>query len=256
MSNIFDKMKKKKAAAAAIVTEAPADVQDVEATVEDTAPETFEVDRAPWYSDDPDCVACQGNAVPGFNSAGEPCRACLSNTEITPTDFDQTVTDEGKLVLVNQDDGTTFVLPWIKRPEAKKEKPAKPPRKKAAQKDKPTDAKTARAAINDEEPPKKAGRPKKGFTLIYGIVKRGKRATLDLNQVLKDRGQELADANGAESYFQLDFGKRRDYLAIKAQEIAAEFGSADVIVTGLQDADVRAFATAIEPYADRVIVAG
>ena len=221
-----------------------------EATEETDGPITF--DRAPWATDE--CVACAGNAVPGYNSQGSACRACTRRSDVKTTDFRSNVilNDDGtaRLQLVRKKDGQVFLLPAVGKATTKPTNTAKPPVVT-----KETPPAEARAAIQTGEK-KKVGRPKEGFTLIYGTVKRGKRDTVDLNLVLMQQGQELATAQGAESYYQLDFGKRRDYLAIKAKAIAETFGAADVVVSNIQDADVRAFAAAIEPYAMRVIVAG
>jgi hypothetical protein len=212
------------------------------------------LDRAPWAIDG--CVACSGNPVPGYNSKGTACRACTRRSDIKTTEFKSDVVgnEDGtaNLQLTRKKDGQVYLLPAIKKATTKATNTAKPPVETAKKETPPAEA---RKAIQTGEK-KKVGRPKEGFTLIYGTVKRGKRNEVDLNLVLKDMGQELATAQGVESYYQLDFGKRRDYLAIKAQAIAESFGAADVVVSNLQDADVRAFAAAIEPYAMRVIMAG
>jgi len=164
--------------------------------------------------------------------------------------------DGTTLVLTHKEGGTTHRVLDVVKPAAKKKgkDPAPPKKVGRPKKTTPTPPEKARENIAKNEAPKAPGRPKSGFTLIYGAVKRGKRNVKDLNVVLMEKGTELAEALGKKSYYDLDFGQRRDHIASRAALIAEELGSAYVVVTNMQDPDVRAFATAIEPYAAYVIV--
>jgi hypothetical protein len=245
--SIFDKLREQRGQQEEA---APAEkTEKVEATSVDETPaepKVIETDRAPWYQDG--CVACSANAVPGYNSKGFPCRACTDKADLDEAEFDKSMED-GKTILVLRSTGDKYVLPGFNEVQAKKTKDPAPPKES-----KPTEPKKAREQIKKDVKPKKTGRPKAGFTLIYGSVKRGKRNVQDLNLVLKEVGADLAKALGKESYFDIDFGRRRDMLAAKAEVIAQSLGAAFVVVSNLEDADVRAFAAAIEPYASSVVV--
>lgn len=92
-----------------------------------------------------------------------------------------------------------------------------------------------------------------GFILVYGAVRRAKMSLMDLNEIFARYAQELAASQGAESYYLLDRFKRRDLMAARAAQIAETIPSSSIVVVRADDADIRAFATAIEVYATNVI---
>lgn len=101
----------------------------------------------------------------------------------------------------------------------------------------------------------KRGRKPQGFTLLINCLPERAKTTgvIGLDQVFAERGAELAKAMEAESYFALDAYKRRDWLAMRAEQIAAEFGSKIVTAIG-NSPDFLEFLTAIKPYASYVYV--
>jgi hypothetical protein len=101
----------------------------------------------------------------------------------------------------------------------------------------------------------KGGRPPVGFTLLIGCLpERGKTTgVIGLDQEFERFGTELAQTMGAESYFALDAYKRRDWMAMRAKEIAATFGTKLVTAVGTSP-DFLEFLTAIKPYANHVYV--
>lgn len=101
----------------------------------------------------------------------------------------------------------------------------------------------------------KRGRKPQGFTLLINALPERAKTTgvIGLDQVFAERGAELAEAMGAESYFALDAYKRRDWLAMRAPQIAETFGSKIVTAVG-NSPDFLEFLTAIKPYASYVYV--
>ena len=99
----------------------------------------------------------------------------------------------------------------------------------------------------------RAGRSATGFLLVYGAVRRVKMELMDLNEVFHRYAKELAAAQGAASFYLLDRFKRRDQMASKAEEIAATIPSSTIVVVRADDPDIRAFASALEPFASNVI---
>ncbi len=101
----------------------------------------------------------------------------------------------------------------------------------------------------------KAGRPKTGFTLLIGCLPERVKTTgiLGLDQEFERYGTELATEMGATSYYALDAYKRRDFMAMRAKQIAETFGSKTVTAVG-SSPDFLEFLSAIKPYASYVIV--
>ena len=244
-----------------------------------TKPNTF----APWVNDG--CIACSENRTPGFNSNGDrPCKACDAarrRSKLTTSGDYALVMEDGNLIIEPREgiDGDVVVIPFIGDVEVAPAPAAKnaedTPKRKARREEAERKAKAATADAPEttaiEEPPvapppakketvtpakpKKAGtgRPRKGFTLVYGTQKRGRTNVVDLHQALLQYGTDLAEAMNAKSYYDLDFGKRRDWLASRAEMISETFGPAVVLVTGT-DPDVLAFASALEPFAADVFI--
>lgn len=285
MASIFDTAKKKSRPVPKTVEEVKTTPVTTQVTTQETAPETtqeVEVEivnenAAPWYNQG--CMACSTNATPGFNTRGEPCRACDAAQKRAggPTSLDYTRDfDDGLLILTHKEKGTQVVLPWVGEvtvtpaPAPKPAKAQRKPRVATADKVKEATAETpqtipvtepeitppsAKTVASEPQEPKKRGRPRRGFTLIYGTQKRGKEKVLDLHQILHEYGKELAEHLGSDSYYNLDFGKRRDYMAARAEQIAEKLGPAVVVVTG-RDPDILTFAAALEPFAADVFIGG
>ena len=151
-------------------------------------------------------------------------------------------------IIINRGDIVVAQVPFASEVKAADNtKPAK-----AA---KPKVEKPKTEAPKTDTPPatevKGKGRPKKGFTLLYGLPKRHKGTMVDLQQVMHEMGGKLAEEWNAGSFWAIDAFKRREALAHKAQEIAEGFGPALVVVTSDQR-DLADFAAALEPFAVNV----
>lgn len=258
MGNIFDKLKQRESSEASAPSDLPSNPPEqisVPATAAaDSAPPTIAV-VAPWAF--PGCRACGGI---GFSTKGKPCTPCtIQGAKQQPpgplvTDFDLRAAD-GEILLYKDGDLVARV-PVAGPVEAKENTAPQKPKEEPAAEEKAAPPAGQKKSV---EPSKaktsgtKRGRPRRGFTLLYGVVKRGKENVLDLNLVLHQYGKELADDLGSPSYWSLDAFKRREFLAMKAEEIAETFGPAVVVVT-TDDPDTRAFAAALEPFAADVFV--
>lgn len=286
MTDIFDTAKRrKKPVPPPEQTQAETETVEAETTVAvvEEAPAPKSNGLAPWRVED--CIACSENPIPGFNSKGDrPCKACDAarrRLKLTTSGDYELGIDDGVLVIEPRDgiEGDVVVIPFIGDVEAAPAPAAKNaednPKRKARREEAERKAKAATAdkpeTTATEEPPvvpppakkeapapakpRKAGtgRPRKGFTLVYGTQKRGRTNVVDLHQALLQYGTELAEAMNAKSYYELDFGKRRDWLASRAEAISETFGPAVVLVTGT-DPDVLAFASALEPFAADVFI--
>lgn len=269
---LFDKLKKKKearekaggVASAEAPAEAPAPVTEPEtrpeavdlgAVTEETVDDiVIESDGpltvAPWGFEG--CQACGGR---GLTSKGAACKPCVLYQEKAggPKVADyRAEAIEGFIMIYLKEDGKLISQIPVVVGEAKvteNTKPeAAPPAPPATEAPKGT-----KKAVEPEAKKNKPGRPRRGFVMVYGVQKRGKEKTIDLTQVLQKYGNELAEAMGASSYYGLDTWKRRDWLALKAGEIAETFGPAVVMVTS-RGPDIDAFATALEPFAADVYV--
>lgn len=99
------------------------------------------------------------------------------------------------------------------------------------------------------------GRKPQGFTLLIGALPERAKTTgvIGLDQEFERYGTELAKEMGADSYFALDAYKRRDWMAMRARQIAETFGSKIVTAVGTSP-DFLEFLTAIKPFASYVYV--
>lgn len=262
------------------ITVGTGNAEDPEPTVANsTPPATVEGEIPPWAV--ADCIACKDNPTPGFNSKGDtPCRACdaARRRAKQPTSADYTLTFDDGVLIIEPGEGIDGPIVLVKFVGDATVAPAPPPTPAAetpkkdaavAQAERkvekatadapettpPVEAPAAKADAPAPEKPKAktkkktaGGRPRKGFTMVYGVQKRGRVKVIDLHQALLQYGNDLAKAVDAESYYDLDFGKRRDWLASRAEAIADTFGPAVVLVTGT-DPDILAFANALEPFA-------
>jgi len=252
--------------------------QEADATADAVAEEALEA--PPWAS--ADCPACKGA---GFNKKGNPCAACdrIAEKEGNPraSSFEVTLDDTtGETVVTRSADSADVYRVQLQSAEVKKSEKSKPAGEKAKEK---AAAKRSRFAKQEEPevekvettvvPPKalaaepvdvepdagktkgmgRTGRTANGFTIAYGAVRRSKMTMMDLNEVFARYAAELAEAQGAESYYQLDRFKRRDMMASTAKAIADTIPSSTLVVVRADDPDIRAFATAIEVYATNVI---
>lgn len=256
--------KKKKARASAGVaaptpqsdeTEPVADAveqQETESRTVENATADGLPDIAPWGN--PGCKACAGI---GISTAGAACLPCGINAKkigVLVTDFK--ITPIEGAVEIRRGDILLAVVPVAV--EVKSADNTKPTTKSEAKSEaKSEEVAPSEKAEKTEEEAKQSGkgRPKKGFTMIYGVVKRGKGKIIDLQQVMFCEGKELAEAWNAKSYYALDAFKRREALAMKAEELAEEFGPAIVMVSTDQR-DLLDFAAALEPWATAVYVTG
>jgi hypothetical protein len=101
-----------------------------------------------------------------------------------------------------------------------------------------------------------AGRPKASFTLCRGCIPiRGMRRTTLLADLLQEWGQNLAEARGEDSYWNLNAFQRRDFLREAAAELAAEIKGRIVLAHGRLGPDEQALYDALAPYASTEITA-
>lgn len=198
---------------------------------------------APWAN--ADCKACGGS---GLNAEGGVCRSCevtAMSKGIVADNFTLVAVEGAIQILLNEI--SLALVPYAV--------PVKVAENTAPIQTTVAPGKTEEPKTEQVEKAAGRGRPKKGFTLIYGIVKRGKGKVIDLQQVLQEYGAALAEEWEGGSYWALETFKRREALAHKAQEIAESFGSATVMISTDQR-DLIDFAAALEPFASTVIVAG
>lgn len=219
---------------------APASPEPAAAVTSATALATV----APWAN--ADCKACGGS---GLNTEGGVCRSCevtAMSKGIVAANFTLNAVEGAIQILLN--DMNLALVPYAvpvkvaenTAPIATTVAPGKTEESKTE--------KVEKAAVGK-------GRPKKSFTLVYGIVKRGKGKVIDLQQVMQEYGAALAEEWESGSYWALDAFKRREALAHKAPTFAESFGTAMVMVSTDQR-DLVDFAAALEPFAATVIVAG
>ena len=111
---------------------------------------------------------------------------------------------------------------------------------------------------DDEEDGKAgAGRPRKGVTLYINCMPtKGVPRPMRVEDIFKEYAQKLAEAQGAESYFQLDTWKRRDYMAQAMTSIVAALKTAHVYgtVLGAND-DLEHFTRALSCHATHIVAA-
>ncbi|MFG0319750.1 MAG: PD-(D/E)XK nuclease family protein [Planctomycetota bacterium JB042] len=224
----------------------------------EAAPADAPSEAPPWARSG--CEACKGT---GFNSKGAPCRICdsMQRTEgkVTSADF----------VIVAEGDGTVVWEPKAGDAAAgsaevagtggdvtveEKEQPpevepevAAPPKEKS-----PEESGAEVPEPKDVVPQRPRGRPPKSFTLCIGCAPtRVSGKTISLDQVFAKYAAQVAESQGAESYYVMDAFRRRDILCAGAEKIATEFGSA-VVIAVPQSPDTRAFVEALRPYAQFV----
>lgn len=240
----------------------------------------------PWAREG--CRACGSNKVKGFNSKGQPCRACdaMQRNENGQTSDQFSIYRDGNHVCW-KDQKTGAELgraEWGPEAQAAPEPPAKqkvadpaaapaakvqeaatvaqppvlpppPPAPPAAQSEPPAATKAPEKPERGPEMVVK-GRPKRGVTLVIGaLIKRGpsRRDMVAIAEVIEKYGTLLAREQGAETYYQLDAFKRRDWMAMRVAQIVEDLGTCYVVATVL-DPDVRALVNAMEPYCFEVIV--
>ena len=119
---------------------------------------------------------------------------------------------------------------------------------------KATTAKVKNAKLEEVEEVKPGrGRPAMGFFLVYGAVRRSKFPIVDLNQLFTTYANQLAEKQGADSYYKLDRFKRVDLMKSVAEEIAGFIKPGSIVTVRADDRDIKAFASAIEVFATVVI---
>lgn len=255
-SKLIDDLRKRKARASATK---PADppAEEVEAEAQSPPVDTESMPEvAPWAN--PNCRACGGDGINSNGRSCQPCSVLAAKKGVRSSDFDLMPGDG--VIEIQREKLTVAVVPFAAEPTAsdrtapaKKEEPAaeeKPAPRASAKK-----ASASKRASQAVDATKKRGRPRKGFTMLYGVVKRGKQNTLDLEQIFAEYAALMAEEMGAESYWALDPFKRRELLKEKAEVIAEKFGPATVQVTST-DRDILDFASALEVFAADVHMGG
>lgn len=284
----FDRLNKPKAAKPTPATPPPAETEATTTAVaepdvlfkDSEVEETVELDDTPPWAN-LDCTACGGS---GFNSRGNQCAACDRKAEMHGApragSFTLSVDEEGYTVWTRLADLTVVGRRLLTAPEVKVGDATRTPKPRArikvdeatteADDSDTTTESDAPASINvpsavaakpstvkvsaDKTTGKgRTGRTATGFIMVYGAVRRSKMKLLDLGEVFAAYGAELAEAQGADSYYSIDRFRRRDLLASKAREIAETIPSSTIVVVRADDPDLRAFATAIEPFATNII---
>ncbi len=254
--------KKKARGAAGVTVSAPPtdEVEPVTAAVSssvDKAPESSNADMrttAPWAQ--ATCKACKGLGLSSNQGVCKPCSITARSLGILAEDF--LLTSGDGAVDIRRGDVLVARVPFtseVKAADNTKPTGATDERRameKAAEQVSEPKATTEKATT---EKPAGRGRPKKGFTMVYGVVKRGKGTIIDLSQVMQERGAALAEEWNAGSFWAIDAFKRREALAHKAEEIAESFGPGIVMVSSDQR-DLLDFAAALEPFAATVYVSG
>jgi len=244
------KNKGKPAEAKAAEPEAPAAEPEAPAAEPEAPTTEASIGAAPWAN--ADCLACKGI---GINKEGNACLPCQAATGTSAEGY-SIEPGEGCINILA---GGEELVATIQVTGEVDEKKARTVPKVDAAPATPKEAAAPAAKAQDEATTAKAekkstrGRPKQGFTLIYGVQKRGKAKCIDLEQVLLEYGKVLAEEWSGAGYYALDAFKRRDALAHKAEAIAETFGPAIVQVTS-NSPDVRALAAALEPFASAVFV--
>ncbi len=249
MTSIFDKAKAQKAAraaragaagtsAAVAATPAPA-VNGGEAP---TAP-TPVVGGAPWAN--PACRGCKGR---GLTSKGKACPLCDNTAKKVkkPTSMAYVVEvdDEGQGIAVAREDrveeleNAGMPLEWVEADQEPAQEAAPAPVPQEASVVAPAEEAPQKPSQPAEEPAapmpaaspakgggkRKGGRPGVGLTIMIGCMQsRGvSRPVISSAEALRRFGAELAEAMGAESYYDLDSFLRKDRLAQRADYIASE----------------------------------
>lgn len=235
-------------------------------------------DTPPWANEN--CKACSGS---GFNRNGHPCAACdrvaEKNGEPRASSFDLELDDEGYMTWTRTADGLMLGRRKLVEAETQTGEATKPlpeeqeeieAQKKAEKSKKKSKFDSVAPPREETHPPpgavaakpktleptkekSKGGRPRIGFLLVYGSVRRAKMNIINLSELFSTYANELAEAQGASSFYMLDRFKRRDLMADKAKAIAETIPSATLVLVRSDDPDIKSFAAAIEPYASNVI---
>lgn len=114
-------------------------------------------------------------------------------------------------------------------------------------------AKPVSVKIDKVKAPNAKGRPTMGWLLVYGAVRRSKFPLVDLNHLFATYANQLAEKQGADSYYKLDRFKRVDMMKAVAEDVANLIKPGSVVTVRADDRDIKAFASAIEVYATAVI---
>jgi len=230
-------------APAAAAQEAPPAPQKT--VVASAVPETT---IPPWAN--PDCGACEGE---GWNSKGNPCRICVSDSPSRKGILEN-------CVVTGPRTWTAKIAPAKVAPEPKPApKPALAPVKKTeiTQEDIEATSNAAPPSEHNAEPePEKGGRKRKFFTLLIGCViqKTDTRRVIYLEDVFRDLRKKMCEAMGVENYWDIDAFRRRDKICFAADQYADDFGTNIVVATSSSaSVDFKAFVDALRPYASTVI---
>lgn len=218
----------------------------------------------PWAK--ADCMACNGT---GFDSGGNICRICSHKVIKAGGTMNYSLEPlgDGLVAWVNNDAGESGISPLASAgtPVAATERKTTPTPPPAAEK--PEEPDEDDEDDEDEKPSKsngKVGRPKKGFVLCINCAptrptpgqRQGSgRYVHHLVEILEELKPQLAEAQGVDSFFDIDFFTRRDLFAKNAEEISALFRTDIVVVENLANSpsDIKHLCEAIRPYAGMVI---
>lgn len=246
-----------------------------------------EQQAAPWAR-----ATCKGCKGMGLTKQGAPCRVCdtLNKKDGLPTSAAWTLsTTDAGLIVWTDASGAQGSTPAVAEPKvadrtsaahapqeaaqepaggalakkgrrgrkkAEEPAPAQPQPEPAPEAAPETDETEGEAPGATEAPAAgKPGRRPQGFTLLIGALPERAKTTgvIGLDQEFDRWGSELAKEMGAESYFALDAYKRRDWMAMRAAQIAETFGSKIVTAIG-ESPDFLEFLAAIKPHASYVYV--
>lgn len=238
------------------------EVPDEESPAEE--PKAHDPGVAPWAN--PDCRACKGK---GLSSKGAVCKACEAHNgrQDDPLDMSsyELKAGEGFIDIFQGEELVSSVIVTAavasKDATTPKTKTKTKTKAKAAAEKQPEEPKKVEEAVKapkgkaEVKTPAKKGRPRKGFTLLYGSARLTKRDTVNLAEVLSKYGEQLAESLQARNYFALNAFQRRDALASKAQIIAEDFGTSLVFVRP-GNPDLDALAAALEPFAFEILEGG
>ena len=192
---------------------------------------------APWA--DPECPACDENDVGGFTSKGKPCRICATTFE------------ERKVEAESQPDAFDTSEPFKWNPKVVVE--TKAPDAPEADEVPATKRKRPLPTDKSPKPQKSAGRAKKSFTLCIGcapiMMPNPNGNFISGDKLFHEYQEAFCEAKGFDSFWHADPFKRRDAMAIAAENVADDLGTKVVVFTSNNNPDLRAFVEALKPFA-------
>ena len=237
--------------AAAVATAAVNDPKETAVAEPAAEPSMSWGDTPPWAKKG--CKACKGK---GFNSKGNPCRGCTTAHPKVADQFEIMPQDDGMVIWTNGElEGSTRFAPppKVTEPKPAPAESAAPAEKVEPDKEPEPEATPATVAALEGLPKKTRGRPRKAFTLMINclpVIYNGKAITLE--EILHHYGKQLAEDQGANSYYLLNAFKRRDLIAAVVEKIALDLGN-DVVVANVKSPDLDSLLAALRPLATSVV---